>query len=159
MDALDDADHRHALAWALLETGWAMATEPQRAAAMGVEAAALFRTEDGVSAAEQAAVTEGFAAAMLRLAGNPEEALPHALRACDRARAALGHWPSPGARRNHLAALIQLTRIEQALGDYGSSALHLRKAQAALDDCPAPDLFAVFGDELAEVRALQPQLH
>lgn len=155
----DDADHRHTLAWALLEMGRSMSAEPQRAAVLGVEAAALIRPEDGAPATEQAALTEGFAAAMFRLAGRPEEALSHALRACDRARRALGHWPSPGARRTHLAALIQLARIEQALGDYGSSAFHLGEAQAAFADCSDPGHNERFASELRTLEEAQPTLH
>lgn len=155
----DDADHRHALAWALLETGRAMAADPRQAAALGAEAAALIRAADGAPAAEQAALTEGFAAAMYRLADQTEEALPHALRARDRAREALGLWPGPGARRTHIAALIQLARIEQALGDYGNAALHLAEAQAAVDDGAAEDVADAFRADLAAVRAAQPTLH
>ena len=109
--------------------------------------------------AEQAALTEGFAAAMYRLADQTEEALPHALRARDRAREALGLWPGPGARRTHIAALIQLARIEQALGDYGNAALHLAEAQAAVDDGAAEDVADAFRADLAAVRAAQPTLH
>jgi hypothetical protein len=155
----DDADHRHALAWALLQTARGTASDPVRAYDLAAEAAALHDRDDGDASAEQAALIEGFAATIRVLAGFPADALPHAIRARDRARDAAAWWPTPAARRTHLAALIQLARIEQSLGDYGSAALHLAEAETALAGIVDPGGVADLAEALRQARTGQPRIH
>lgn len=132
----DVLDHRRILAWALFELASGMANDPQAALPLAREAAGIMARDrdDPFTPAERGARVEGFIAALYLALELPAEALPHALRTLELARAAAAHSPTPDLRGKLLAALLQVTRVEQALGDHGSAALRLDEATRMLDD-------------------------
>jgi hypothetical protein len=146
----DDLDHRRILAWALFEMASGMVEDPQAALRLAREASAIMARDgdDPFTSAERGARVEGFVVELCLVLGIAAEALPHALRTLALARIAVSRSPTPDSRRTLLVALLQLARIELAVGDQGSAALRIDEAGQLLDD---PEFAQVSGlDGLAQ---------
>lgn len=156
----DVAEHRHLLAWILYATARAAADDVEKAASLATEAAALHRQDKPHEAAPpaQVAVIEAAAAVTTMTLGRADEALAHALRMRDLARIVTQRDPEGGAETLLLAALVQVARSAQKLGDYGMAALHIDEAKN-LYARPKCNLPASFGAELEDLMARQPSLH
>jgi tetratricopeptide (TPR) repeat protein len=159
----DDVENRRVLAWVLFDIAQVNAGDPQTALPLAREAAALMERDpdDPQVPVVRAAMVEGFAAATAELLGRSAEALPHALRAVALARRSVEADATVAARRVLLASVIQLARIEQALGDYGDAALRLGEAEGMIGHSDFADVPGL-ADLAASMRAIaeaQPRLN